>query len=286
MFVRVSALVQEELASAIVRNPLVVPPDMTVMEAIAQMSGIRTLCQTSNEASDHINVEIDAHSSCVVIVENNQPVGIFTERDVVRLITQKADLENLPIRDDMTRDLITLPESELSDIFVALELLRQHKICHLPILDEQGGLVGLLTHGSLRQISSQVDLLRSQRQQAVIASMALHIQRAHTFEAVSNTIVQEIRSFLDADRAIIYRFNPDMSGEIVAEAVISPWESFLNTQIEDTCFRENLGGEYQKGKVFAANDIYKANLTECHIQLLERFQVKANLVAPILLNGK
>lgn len=128
-------------------------------------------------------------------------------------------------------------------------------------------------------------LRRSQQQQIVIASMALHIRRAHTFEDVSNRIVQEIRSFLDADRAIIYRFNPDMSGEIVAEAVISPWDSCLNAQIEDTCFQENFGGEYQNGKVFAANDIYAANLTECHIQLLERFQVKANLVAPILLNG-
>jgi PAS domain S-box-containing protein len=128
-------------------------------------------------------------------------------------------------------------------------------------------------------------LRRSQQQQTVIASMALHIRRAYTFEAVSNTIVQEIRSFLDADRAIIYRFNPDMSGEIVAEAVISPWDSCLNVQVEDTCFQENCGGEYQNGNVFVANDIYDANLTECHIQLLERFQVKANLVAPILLNG-
>ena len=128
-------------------------------------------------------------------------------------------------------------------------------------------------------------LRRSQEQQTVIASMALHIRRAHTFEAVANTIVQEIRSFLDADRVIIYRFNSDMSGEIVAESVISPWNSCLNAQIADTCFRENLGGEYQNGKVFAAHDIYEANLTECHIQLLERFQIKANLVAPILLNG-
>ncbi|WP_027254960.1 PAS domain S-box protein [Planktothrix agardhii] len=128
-------------------------------------------------------------------------------------------------------------------------------------------------------------LRRSQLQQTVIASMALHIRSSHTFEDVSNTIVQEIRSFLVADRVIIYRFNPDMSGEIVAESVISPWDSSLNAQIEDTCFQGNLGGEYQKGKVFAAHDIYEANLTECHIQLLERFQVKANLVAPILLNG-
>lgn len=91
-------------------------------------------------------------------------------------------------------------------------------------------------------------LRRSQLQQTVIASMALHIRRSHTFEDVSNTIVQEIRSFLVADRVIIYRFNPDMSGEIVAESVISPWDSSLNAQIEDTCFQGNLGGNIKRVK--------------------------------------
>jgi PAS domain S-box-containing protein len=128
-------------------------------------------------------------------------------------------------------------------------------------------------------------LRRSQQQQTIIASIALDIHRSHTFDDVSNTIVQEIRNFLVADRVSIYRFNPDMSGTIVAEAVVPPWESCLNAQIEDTCFRENLGGEYRKGKVFAAHDIYEANLTQCHLQLLERFQVRANLVVPILPNG-
>ena len=86
-------------------------------------------------------------------------------------------------------------------------------------------------------------LRRSQNQQTIIASMALHIRRSLKFEDVANTIVQEIRRFLEADRTIIYRFNPDMSGVIVAEAIIPPWLPCLNTQIEDTCFQENLGGE-------------------------------------------
>jgi PAS domain S-box-containing protein len=128
-------------------------------------------------------------------------------------------------------------------------------------------------------------LQRSQQQQTIIASMSLHIRRSVAFEHVANAIVQEIRSFLGADRTSIYRFNPDMSGAFVAEAVVPPWQPSLNMQIEDTCFRENLGGEYRKGKIFVANDIYNENLTECHIHLLERFQVRANLVVPILLNG-
>ncbi len=128
-------------------------------------------------------------------------------------------------------------------------------------------------------------LRRSQQQQAIIASMSLHIRRSVAFEYIANAIVQETRSFLDADRTIIYRFNPDMSGTIVAESVLPEWLPCLDRQLEDNCFQENFGGEYQNGKIFAANDIYKANLSECHLQLLERFQVRANLVVPILLNG-
>ncbi len=150
-------------------------------------------------------------------------------------------------------------------------------------------ITALLLLTTIRQVQEN-DLLfqqlrRSQQQQTIIASMALHIRRSLNFEEVANQTVQEIRRFLEADRTIIYRFTPDMSGVIVAEAVIPPWLPCLNAQVEDTCFQENMGGEYQQGKVFAAADIYAANLTECHIQLLERFQVKANLVVPILLNG-
>jgi len=146
--------------------------------------------------------------------------------------------------------------------------------------------VSLLT--CIHQVQENILLLqqlrRSQNQQTIIASIALHIRQSLNFQDVANRIVQEIRRFLEADRTIIYRFNPDMSGVIVAEAIIPPWLTCLNTQIEDTCFQENLGGEYQQGRIFAAADIYAANLTDCHIELLERFQVRANLVVPILLN--
>jgi PAS domain S-box-containing protein len=74
-----------------------------------------------------------------------------------------------------------------------------------------------------------------------------------------------------------------MSGTVIAEDIVSPWLPCLNEQVEDTCFRDNLGGAYCEGRIYVANDIYAANLTTCHRQLLERFQVRANLVVPILL---
>jgi PAS domain S-box-containing protein len=126
-------------------------------------------------------------------------------------------------------------------------------------------------------------LRRSQQQHILISEIALRIREFLNLADISNAIVKEVRQFIKADRAIIYKFNPDMSGTIVAEDIGSPWQHCLNVQVEDTCFRENLGGAYCRGRVFVANDIYAANLTDCHIKLLERFQVRANLVVPILL---
>jgi len=135
----------------------------------------------------------------------------------------------------------------------------------------------------LRETILNRQLWRSQQQQTVIAEIALRIRESLDLVEISNAIVKEVRQFINADRAAIYQFKPDMSGAIVAEDIIAPWQPCLNIQIEDTCFRDNLGGAYRDGKFFVANDIYQANLTDCHVQLLERFQVRANLVVPILL---
>jgi PAS domain S-box-containing protein len=135
----------------------------------------------------------------------------------------------------------------------------------------------------LRETLLSQQLRRSQQQQILISEIALRIRESLNLEDISNAIVKEVRQFINADRAAIYKFTPDMSGTIVAEDIVAPWLPCLNMQVEDTCFLENLGGAYCEGRFFVANDIYAANLTDCHIKLLERFQVRANLVVPILL---
>jgi GAF domain-containing protein len=43
-----------------------------------------------------------------------------------------------------------------------------------------------------------------------------------------------------------------------------------------------MGGAYREGRVFVAPDVYKANLSECHLQMLEQFPTRASLIVPIL----
>ncbi|MEG3892861.1 PAS domain S-box protein [Microcoleus sp. Z1_A1] len=161
MFIRTTALTPIELRTAIVREPLVVSPDTTVMDAIAQMSGVRSLCNTPRTADGQLDdLHKEARSSCVLVVENEQLVGVLTERDVVRLSAQQRSLENLALREVMAHPVVTLRESAFTDLFFAINLLQQHHIRHLPIVDELDRLVGLVTHETLRQISRPIDLLR------------------------------------------------------------------------------------------------------------------------------
>ncbi len=156
----IQILSQSELISAIVRQPLVVSPDTTVMEAIAHMSGIRGICSSARATSQLDELSIQVRSSCVAIVEDGQILGILTERDIVRLSAEGQDLDNLAICDVMTANVVTLRAADFTDIFIAINLLRQYHIRHLPIVDERNCLVGLVTHESLQRTSRPVDLLR------------------------------------------------------------------------------------------------------------------------------
>jgi CheY-like chemotaxis protein/CBS domain-containing protein len=137
-----SALIAFQLKSAIVDLPITVSPDTTVMAAVELMNGLHSLDRLLSRPIP---------TSCVLIVEDRRLVGILTDRDIVRSIARHQDLPDPIVRDVMTQPVITLDEDEFTDLAVAIDLLCQHRIRYLPLLDRQGYLLGLLTRESLQQ---------------------------------------------------------------------------------------------------------------------------------------
>jgi PAS domain S-box-containing protein len=119
----------------------------------------------------------------------------------------------------------------------------------------------------------------------LLMDLSIHMRECRNLEAVMQIAVQEARKVIKADRVSVYRFNPDCSGTMVAESVASFFPKVLGANIFDPCFKERHIDQYRNGRVRAINDIHNANLTDCHIELLEHFSVKANLVAPIMKDG-
>lgn len=115
------------------------------------------------------------------------------------------------------------------------------------------------------------------------------IQRASSLDRIFQTTTQEVRQLLQCDRVAIYRFNPDWSGEFIAESVGSEWVKVVGPGIkivwEDTHLQETEGGRYRNNESLVVNDIYKPGHAACHLDILEQFQVKAYVIVPVF-SGK
>ncbi|WP_442949905.1 PAS domain S-box protein [Nostoc sp.] len=123
---------------------------------------------------------------------------------------------------------------------------------------------------------------QAEREQ-LMRTVAQRIRQSLNLQDILNATVREVRDLLGVDRVLVYQFDSEMIGTIMAESVEPGWTVSLGIQIDDTCFQTGAGLEYYQGSKRAIANIYEAGLTDCHIRLLEQFEVKANLVVPILL---
>lgn len=85
---------------------------------------------------------------------------------------------------------------------------------------------------------------------------------------------------------MVYRFEPDYSGTMIHESVVAPWPSVLGDQIHDHCFSERFVEHYRQGRISTIGNIQTAPLQPCHRELLEFYNVQANLVVPIVVEEK
>jgi twitching motility protein PilJ len=191
-----------------------------------------------------------------------------------------------------------------------LETLQIDGNLSLPIF-AQGELFGLLVVQSLannrqwqeteinflKQLAIQLQVILervSQRQQIELESRLfaylkdITLKIAHTLEETElfDIATNESRQALQTDRVGVYGFDANWIGTFVAESVDRRYPTVLGVRIGDPCFAKHYVEQYRQGRVKATNDITKAGLTACHLQQLEPFGIKANLVTPILVAGE
>jgi methyl-accepting chemotaxis protein len=151
----------------------------------------------------------------------------------------------------------------------------------------------LATLGSnINQMADQLqDLLRRQEAETEraqqLSAITLHIRESLELESILNEATKDIRAALQTDRVVVYRLNEQWEGNIITESVGSGWPVAKGVRIDDPCIKDRQAEAYRKGRVRAINNIHQApDLTECYIQQLEQFEVKANLVAPLLVDDE
>ena len=137
-----------------------------------------------------------------------------------------------------------------------------------------------------RELAQAAQLEQKVEQQKALFRVISKIRETLELEAIFRTTAIEIRQHLNADRVGIFRFYPDLGwndGELVSEDVLPQYSSALAAHIHDHCFGAQYAAYYHQGRVQAIADIYAGQLSACHIEILSSFQIRANLVVPLLL---
>ncbi|MEM6253114.1 MAG: CBS domain-containing protein [Cyanobacteria bacterium P01_D01_bin.156] len=156
------------VVDAIDRQVLRVDAGWHLSQAIAAMGAVRSNCDLKVGGSR------SRHASCALVVQGQRIIGIFTERDIVRLTANGVDLGSLQVRDVMTSPVKTLQESAFQDIFAVLFLFRRYRIRHLPIVDQDNCPIGIVTPESIRRVLRPANLLKMRRVADVMSTNVIH----------------------------------------------------------------------------------------------------------------
>jgi hypothetical protein len=119
----------------------------------------------------------------------------------------------------------------------------------------------------------------------LLAEITLRIRESLQIEVILQTTVTELQQLLQADRVLFYRLQPNCNGKVVAEAVVPGWPTTLGLVLVDYCLESEYLQQYQQ-EIHAWSDVEQAGFQPCHLELLRKFSIRANLIVPIFLKDK
>ncbi|WP_427159807.1 PAS domain S-box protein [Aliinostoc sp. HNIBRCY26] len=149
------------LYHALNRYPLTIKPHDSLVDAISMMyptrakelpsNNLHPVCKSRNRYL--------LNNSCVLVVEAQKVLGILTEQDIVRLTASRIDFSQVTVNQVMTQPVITMKLSDLQDVMKVFSLMHQHQVRHLPIVDDEERLIGIVTATSLLEVLHQLPLV-------------------------------------------------------------------------------------------------------------------------------
>ncbi|MDJ0844647.1 PAS domain S-box protein [Crocosphaera sp.] len=250
------------------------------------------------------------------------PQGMVTEADIVKFKSLNLDFQRVKAKSVMRSPLMTIkPYYTLCWVH---QQMQTQKIRHLVVVGEKGELNGILTQTSLlkaikpQDIHSLVDSLhikletlekenrellekvnqnlkqtvttqqgkihRLTQQETTLSNILLKIRSSLDLEVILQTAVQEVHQLLDCDRVIIYRCDQQGIGKVAIESVRDEKWSIVGQTVESGCFTCRWIKQYKQHQTSIIDDVYQADLEECYLNFLEKWQVKSKFVLPLFIN--
>ena len=129
-------------------------------------------------------------------------------------------------------------------------------------------------------------------QQASLAEMLAQIQTSTDLEVTLKGTTKALCLALQAERVEVYRFGADWGGRFLNELGYSvpkwirAFKLGANTIWNDTYLQDTEGGRFRHNEVLVVDDIYQADLSSCHRDIYEQFQIKAFATAPVFVGKR
>ncbi|BAY18170.1 multi-sensor signal transduction histidine kinase [Anabaenopsis circularis NIES-21] len=128
------------------------------------------------------------------------------------------------------------------------------------------------------------DLRKAAEQRQILFEVVAKLRESLDLETIFSATAHEVRRTLNADRVVVYRFDPNAEldeGEVVAEDILPGFVSTIALKIQDTCFKQKYIALHRQGRVHVITDVHNSGLNPCYLNMLEKLQVEANLVVPL-----
>lgn len=200
--------------------------------------------------------------------------GAFTAEHV-NLACEVANFLAFAIRQTSLHQQMQRHNDELESRFAENPVVETELMLSLQAANER--LLQEIT--SRQQIEAQ--LQKQNEWSQLIVRISKLLRRSHNLKEILNATVGELRQLLQADRVLIYRFIPQSNSSIVVES-LENCRSMLGFRMPEESIYHTKHLQYQQGNIQAIDDIYSADLEPDCRQLLELFNIKSQLVIPLL----
>lgn len=142
------------------------------------MTELVTTCSPETQLKDVVRTMSERIISCVIVTVDHEPVGIVTERDLVRVLSdnidQQAELPYMTVENFMTSAPLMVQES--TPLFEALVITQTRGFRHLPVVDDRGQLRGMLTFSDLAKAYENIISIQKAMLEQEVGSKTRHLK--------------------------------------------------------------------------------------------------------------
>jgi two-component system, sensor histidine kinase and response regulator len=218
--------------------------------------------------------------------------------------------------DDRTRTLLNVfaarAATELQRKWAEEEKRRAYEELEFRVEERTAALVqtNAALEAEIRERSAaQTKLQQVAQRERATAVVIQRMRQSLDLDTIFRATTEELRQAIQCDRTLIYRFNADWSGQVVAESVAEGWNAIIPLRVEsheltqitvdqsncivkrldgtevlirDTHLQENKGGRYRHQQSYCyVTDVYQQGFDACYLELLESLQARAYVIVPI-----